>query len=121
MATRVLEPVPYPRTRLRGVHLIGNRVEDLDPPNREWFVYFVQDDRGGPIKIGKTQAEVRWRCVDLQIGYPFGELRLVGVMVGLGSLEKELHQTFAPLWMRGEWFRPGEELLNFIAALPEVP
>src|SRR5204863_2595501 len=42
-------------------------------------------------------------------------LRVIGVMPGGKKRERELHQQFRGLRARGEWFRPEQRLLTFIA------
>lgn len=80
---------------------------------REWWIYFVQGSDGGPVKIGRT-LNIRNRVCELQVGYPFGELRCVGAARGLIRDEKRLHHHFSHLRMRGEWFRPDDDLLDYV-------
>jgi hypothetical protein len=81
--------------------------------NRKGFVYFVQSDRGGPIKIGWA-SHVEGRLVAMQAHCPF---RLVVLAAACGSMgdEIELHYEFAHLHSHGEWFRPESDLLTRIA------
>jgi hypothetical protein len=78
------------------------------------IVYFIQVGADGPVKIGKTSKDPRERLCDLQIGMPF-DLRIRAVMLDetLG-VEDELHGRFSHLHIRGEWYRPAEELIGFI-------
>lgn len=78
------------------------------------MIYFVQPE-GGPIKIGYTLNDLRKRMAyyQPQIGLPFFVL---GTMEGVKEEESRLHQRFARLRLRGDWFRPEPELLDFIAA-----
>lgn len=87
---------------------------------RECWVYFIQGDDGGPIKIGRTENWPGFRVADLQCGYPFGWLRCVGVLRGPIGLEKQLHRRFHKHRMRGEWFSASPDLIAFITALPEA-
>lgn len=51
---------------------------------------------------------------ELQEGNPRG-LHLLGVIEGVGEeKEKEVHDMFAGLHVRGEWYLPAKELLDFI-------
>jgi hypothetical protein len=84
---------------------------------RACWVYFIQGDDGGPVKIGRAR-DLFARLPKVQIGYPFGTLRYVGLLRGVGTTEWSLHQRFAHLRLRGEWFRPEPELLDFIRSLP---
>jgi hypothetical protein len=87
---------------------------------RDFWTYFLQGDDGGPIKIGSTRSDPHLRAASLQTGYPFGRLRVVGLINGPQRLERELHKRFRALQMIGEWFRAAPELLAFIAALPSA-
>jgi len=86
--------------------------------HNEMKIYFLQHGKRGPIKIGRAMdpkkrvAEVRGAC-------PY-DLRLLAVVDGSASIERGLHQKFSKLWIRGEWYRPGRELVALIAKLPNV-
>ena len=75
-----------------------------------WFVYFIQAEDGGPVKIGCT-GELRGRIRDLQVGNP-QKLRVVET-ISCGELgnhtahwiERTIHQRLQHLYVRGEWFR----------------
>jgi hypothetical protein len=106
--------------RLRG--WVGARDYYSNAPytpaeQREWWIYFVQGDDGGPIKIGRT-TNLNARVSELGCGYPFGTLRYVGVLCALRDTESELHARFQDLRLAGEWFKPGAELVEYIASLP---
>ena len=105
----------------------GAEVEECDPSpdrfkpwsyysgagsKRESFVYFIQAGHSGPVKIGVAYDPVA-RLRDLQVA-SHEELRLVGVMLGTPAVESALHQKFAELHIRGEWFKPGKQLSEFI-------
>ena len=74
------------------------------------YTYFVQSGDCGPIKIGKTVHVLkRMRA----IGTDNAEsLKLVGV-IGR-DVESQLHVVFEHLCVRGEWFGPAPELVDFI-------
>jgi Meiotically up-regulated gene 113 len=78
-------------------------------------VYFAQDRATGLIKIGHTEGDVADRLKTLQTGCP-GELVLLLVESGNHRDEKVLHARFALLRERGEWFRPGPELIFYLIA-----
>ena len=78
------------------------------------MIYFVQIGADGPIKIGFTSASSPVdRLRALQVGVPY-ELRLLGVISG-GSAqdERRLHASFDQHRLRGEWFIPVSEVLEY--------
>lgn len=87
--------------------------------DRHWFIYFMQGDDGGPIKIGKCKTAPLYRLSSIQTGYPFGKLGFAGLFRGPSRNESELHRRFDSFRIRGEWFRPEQELVEFILSLPE--
>lgn len=73
------------------------------------WIYVVQAGSNGPVKIGRT-GDVRRRLARLQ--HANGEeLRLIGAWRAPPSMEKELHEDFADLRIRGEWFEPKHDLI----------
>jgi hypothetical protein len=98
-------------------------VEDFVNPNRRnphghlkrapEIVYFIRSGTDGPIKIGKA-SDVMRRLSGLQSAHA-EELRLLATTRAV--TEDELHQRFAHLRMRGEWFRAEPELLAFIDSM----
>jgi hypothetical protein len=84
-------------------------------PARPSWVYFLQADGGGPVKIGRS-ANPQARVEELQQGSPV-QLRLLAVCRGGHRREAELHRQFAAQRLHGEWFRPGTELLAFVGGL----
>lgn len=77
-------------------------------------IYFVQSGKDGPIKIGyTTQGSLRDRLSKLQTGNQ-SKMILLGIEIGDRSHETRLHQMFAPGRLRGEWFRPDNDLIAYI-------
>lgn len=76
------------------------------------FIYFVQGENGGPIKIGYA-TDVADRIISLQTGYP-DNLKLLLAFPGNHQYEKQLHKQFSKFQLRGEWFKPEDELLKQI-------
>lgn len=68
------------------------------------MVYFIQVGDAGLVKIGVSSNPLV-RLASLQTSHS-DELRLIGTMPGKRSKERELHDRFASLRVRGEWFRP---------------
>jgi hypothetical protein len=94
--------------------------EDCWPEaEREWWIYFMQGDDGGPIKIGRTQKNPKFRLSEVNIGYPFGVLGFCGLVRGKKATERGVHRRFNSYRLRGEWFKPSAELLTYILSLPE--
>ena len=80
-------------------------------------VYFIQAERTGLIKIGRTNGDVRKRKSQFLTGTPD---RLKILAVEDGGDEKTIHGRFQG-WMafdRREWFLPCDELLSYIQRLP---
>lgn len=77
------------------------------------YVYFVQVEGDGPIKIGVSTGLPDNRVYSLQCACPY-ELRLVATFFGGRAAEAGLHRRFKHLRLRGEWFRPAPELLEWI-------
>jgi hypothetical protein len=78
-------------------------------------VYFVRAVTLGLIKIGVANFAAQ-RVMSLQTHSP-DRLELMGVLIcdDHGTLETALHLRFADLRSHGEWFRPGRDLVDFIA------
>lgn len=76
-------------------------------------VYFIQGEANLLVKIGVTNdLRRRMRTLSLQGGQ---KLRLLGHSEGSYGLERKLHERFAKLRVIGEWFRPGADLVEFMA------
>lgn len=80
------------------------------------WVYFVRCQE--PIKIG-VAADVAARIADLQGANPH-ELELLAQVRGGRDFERQLHERFVQARIRGEWFRPVEDLLLVIEKAREV-
>jgi T5orf172 domain len=79
-------------------------------PFSTWTTYFIQGEKTGLIKIGKSR-DLPQRFKDLQAASPD---ILVVLKSHKGDVERTLHKAFASLRLHGEWFTPGQELLDFI-------
>jgi len=82
------------------------------PDNPNAVVYFVRS--GDFIKIG-TAGKPAKRMAELRTSSPVKLTLLLTIPGGL-SVEKALHQRFAELRVRGEWFRAEPALTDFINA-----
>lgn len=85
------------------------------------FIYFAREMPDGPIKIGASNNPIHRVAVELQSGNPreirvlvilqYFDVEVSGQRCQLRSVEREWHDRFAHLRIRGEWFRPEPELL----------
>jgi len=83
--------------------------------NKESVVYFIQSERGGPVKIG-ISTNVQGRLASLQTGFPY-PLKVLATTPGGEGIEKGLHDIFAEHRLSGEWFKPEKELMDLITRL----
>lgn len=83
------------------------------------MIYFIQAEDGGPVKIGYTGSSVKSRLTTLQVSSS-KKLNVLAKIRGSKTFEKHLHNKFDHLRISGEWFKPEQELLNFIAELVEL-
>lgn len=80
------------------------------------FIYFIQ--AGKAIKIGFT-TNLMDRFMVIQTSNA-EKLKLIAVIEGSPEGESELHKMFKKYNIRGEWFWPSEELLEFVDSLPKT-
>lgn len=85
--------------------------EDLATPT-DSRIYFVQSGVIGRIKIGVSMS-VEKRLKTLACGAA-EQLHLLGSIPGGTEEEQRLHIVFARHRVHGEWFRPADDLLEFI-------
>lgn len=76
------------------------------------FIYFVQHENGGPIKIGRSQSPSK-RIEQLQCSSS-GRLKVLCCIPAPVSFELKIHQRFATLRVHREWFQPSPGLRKFI-------
>jgi hypothetical protein len=76
------------------------------------MIYFVQPAGSQVVKIGYAQ-HVPARFGNLQTAHA-EELLLLGVLSGTEAKERELHDRFSHLRVRGEWFRYTPEIQEFL-------
>ncbi len=96
---------------------VGRRA--LAEEAKKYHVYFVQQVKTLRIKIG-VSADVDTRIADLQCSSPESLRLLASIGVDDPRQEKDIHRRFAHLRIRGEWFRPGQDLLDYIVSLAPV-
>lgn len=92
----------------------GRIVVIPDPPQKpRWFVYFIQAEMGGLIKIG-TSIDLLKRLTHMQASSPV-PLRIIGCIDGDYKVERSIHAEFAVERRHYEWFEPSERLMAFMA------
>jgi len=65
-------------------------------------LYFIQSDKTGMIKIGRSKNPQKRLC-QLQTGNP-NKLKLIASFKGMGWKEKILHERLSRYRLEGEWF-----------------
>lgn len=99
-------------------HLLGCvRCEDAlarDRSRETAQVYFAQARTTGQIKIGFS-IDVSRRIRQIR---PLSDL--LATVDGGRTVEREMHDRFDHLRVAGEWFSPGDDLLEFIGSLNEA-
>lgn len=90
--------------------LSGVAAAPAPPPS---WVYFVRSGAAGPIKIGYARDPYT-RFMNLRTASP-DDVAYLGHFPGGIEEEHAVHERFAHLRIRGEWFRAESELLTFIA------
>jgi len=79
------------------------------------FVYFIQGENGGAIKIGYSKdPEVRLKT--LQTSYP-DILKVLCLIPGNANTETKYHKAFEHLKLNGEWYKPDKEIFDEIEKL----
>lgn len=99
------------------IELDRERIHAMEAARSEFsVVYYVQRVSDDLIKIG-TSRNVTNRLITIR--REFGELRLLATHGGSHRQESTLHGRFADLRVtpRGEWFRPGLDLLEHIVEI----
>jgi hypothetical protein len=80
--------------------------------NFSGFVYFIQGENGGPVKIGYS-TDVAERLKDLQTGHP-DTLVCLDFFPGSPAMEALIHKDLKAYRLRpnGEWFKPDPYVLE---------
>lgn len=90
---------------------------DFVAPTTAQLVYFIRATHSGLIKIGVTGRLDASRLQELQAN-ALEPLELLSQTVGGYSLEARLAERFGGDRVRGEWYKPSEDLMNVINYLP---
>ena len=77
------------------------------------FVYFIQEEESGNIKIGFSEKHPKGRLKDFQTGNS-NKLILLGYIEGTYEDESNLHREFHEERLRNEneWFKKLDRLIN---------
>ena len=84
------------------------------------FVYFIQEEESGNIKIGFSEKHPKGRLKDFQTGNS-NKLNLIGYIEGTYQDESNLHHEFSKERIRkdNEWFKSSSRLKDRIKKLLE--
>ena len=109
-----------PRPARRQARMPVLQVVSEPSRQRPLYLYFIRAETGH-IKIGVSTKPMK-RLSGLQTASPI-PLVLLGLVncVDARKDEARLHEHFAHLRTLGEWFAPGQDLLDYIAALELEP
>jgi len=107
-----VRPPPREKTEMEVALELESDLESNPAPCTA-KVYLIRQGESGPIKIG-TSTDVESRLASLQTANP-EPLHLLRTFDGDERIERAIHGRFAHLRLRGEWFKPGAELLAFAA------
>lgn len=79
------------------------------------MVYFFQGTETGNIKIGYTADNVARRLQEIISS----DLLICLAVIKEAYTDTHYHLRFRHLWLHGEWFRAGDDLMAFINGLPK--
>jgi hypothetical protein len=82
------------------------------------YIYFIQAQDAGPIKIGSTGDNPRKRMVKIQSDCPW-PVKLLGAIEGTVSQEKQIHLVLSRYKTQGEWFEADPVVLAAVATALE--
>ena len=110
-----LTPVPYQPASFDGAAALAHlrprqqRLLAWAKDGDEWIYFVASSER---VKIGFTSMVIP-RLTQIKTSCPT-PVYLVGLIPGTRGDEAELHERFAAARVRGEWFKPTKELVEFI-------
>ena len=84
----------------------------IEPIKEEGFVYYIQEEMDGNIKIGWSEDPIK-RLQQHQTSNS-RELRMLVYVKGSQEYEREIHRKFQTSKTTGEWFKPDKRLLVHI-------
>ena len=101
------------RQQIKQTHdrIFNSKVKhQIDRKQFTGYVYFIQGENGGAIKIGYSE-DVNKRIETLQTGYP-DKLILLGKIYGTYEIETKIHEELREYNLKGEWFKPENKVLD---------
>lgn len=113
LTERKRKTLTYSPKQLLAGDIVGARSRD----GCRGEVYFLRESGVGAIKIGtSTNVALRVRSISRDMPH---EVTLLATMPGGHQVEALLLAFFKHARIRGEWFRPVPELLEYIEELPK--
>jgi uncharacterized protein YozE (UPF0346 family) len=86
------------------------------PQDDNGTIYFFECETTREIKIGITSGRVEKRMATVQTARGH-KLSVLATIPGTTKFERALHERFAQHRLKGEWFRPHPDILEYIAQL----
>jgi hypothetical protein len=84
------------------------------------MIYFILDEKTRFVKIGRSKNGGAYRLAQLQTGHA-STLTFLGELDAPDELEQHLHEAFAAVRERGEWFRLSMPVVRFLLGQPCGP
>jgi hypothetical protein len=80
---------------------------------RKGVIYILQVRGKGQLKIGFTENDPMRRVAAIQSASPY-ELELISSFAAIAQDELHLHKALEQHRIRGEWYRPSEEVMGYL-------
>jgi len=100
------------KTQPKETQISQEEPKPIEPKKEEGFVYYIQEEMDGNIKIGWSDDPIK-RLTQHQTSNS-RELRMLVYVKGSQEYEKEIHRKFQSSKTTGEWFKPDKRLLVHI-------
>jgi len=119
-ARKALEAESYFIEQFYGDPQIEEAVRRIDPRilepyshrrKRKRVVYFIQA-KTGEIKIG-VSTNLKHRFSQIKVHCPV-KIKLIGAMHEEKLTEADVHRLFKKYKLKGEWYKPDQEIFDFI-------
>lgn len=102
---------PYKYLTVKENDVLYDLINSIsEKPTR--YIYFIENLFNSEIKLGvSSDIDTRLKQISSDIKSP---VKLIKLINGDEQKEKELHKRFSNDRVHGEWFKPSDELLDFI-------